>query len=112
MSAGIKSLCHHTKPTNAIVSFLFKFKIYVSGCLCMSVYHVHAWCPRRPEEVIRFLAIRVINSHEPPCECWELNLGSQEEWPMLLTAEHLFMVSTNVSCALTTHRGRTDWCCR
>lgn len=58
-------------------------------CLYMSVYYVHAWCPRKPEEVMRFLGIRVINSHEPPCECWELNLDSQEEWPILLTADHL-----------------------
>lgn len=26
----------------------------------MSVYHVHAWCPQRPEEVIRFPGTEVM----------------------------------------------------
>ena len=29
----------------------------------------------------------IIDSHEPPCGCWELNSGPLEEQPMLLTPE-------------------------
>lgn len=32
---------------------------------CMSVYHVHAWCPQRPEEVIRFPGTEVMDGWDP-----------------------------------------------
>jgi hypothetical protein len=33
---------------------------------------------------------RVVDSCEMPCGCWELNLGSLKEQPMLLTVEPSF----------------------
>ncbi|KAM7331959.1 hypothetical protein ACRRTK_008667 [Alexandromys fortis] len=29
----------------------------------------------------------IVDGHEPPCGCWELNSGPLEEQPVLLTAE-------------------------
>lgn len=53
---------------------------------CRSGHYFHAWCLQ---------TIRGIRSHwmggtdgdEVPCECWELNLGSLEEQPVLSTTE-------------------------
>jgi hypothetical protein len=42
--------------------------------VCMSVYRIPAECPRRPEAVGSF-GTRVRDGCEPPCGCWELNLG-------------------------------------
>lgn len=39
---------------------------------CMSVYHLHAWCPWRSEEGVRVPGTGVADC-EPPCRCWELN---------------------------------------
>jgi hypothetical protein len=36
-----------------------------------------------PEEGIKSL----LDGHEPPCGCWELNLGPLKEQTVLLTAE-------------------------
>lgn len=46
---------------------------------CMSVYHVHDWCPGVPEEGVRFPGTRVTDACEPPCGCWESNIGPLEE---------------------------------
>lgn len=47
----------------------------------MSVHHVHAWCPRRPEEGI---GTEVTNGCELPYGFGELNLDPLEEQPVLL----------------------------
>lgn len=54
---------------------------------CISVYHMHAWCPQRSEEGIRSPGTGVPDNCELPCGCWDLNLGSLEEKPVLLAAE-------------------------
>jgi hypothetical protein len=47
---------------------------------------VHSWYPRGSEDVGPH-GYRVMDSCKPPCRCWELNLGSLEEQPVLLTTE-------------------------
>jgi hypothetical protein len=39
------------------------------------VYHVHAWCPWRPQEGVRSPGTGVANS----CGCWELSSGPLQE---------------------------------
>lgn len=48
---------------------------------------VHAWCPSRAKEVVRSPGTGVTDAHEPPCECWELNLGPLQELQVLLATE-------------------------
>lgn len=55
--------------------------------VCMSVYHVHAWCPWRPEQSVRCLGTRDTDSWEPLCGCWESNLDPLEGLHVVLTAE-------------------------
>jgi hypothetical protein len=50
---------------------------------CMSVYHVHAWCPQWLEEGIGSPGTRITDDFELLCGCWELNLGSLEEQQVL-----------------------------
>ena len=40
--------------------------------------------PQKPEEDIRFPGTGVTGGFEPPCWCWELNLGTLKEQPVLL----------------------------
>lgn len=55
---------------------LFRIILYVLSVmlLCMSVYHVHAWCPRNSKEGMDPLE-QVIDGCEPPCECWKSIVG-------------------------------------
>ena len=53
---------------------------------CKPVYHMHAWCFWKPEEGIGSPGAGVTNGCEPPCGCWESNLGPPGEQPVLLTA--------------------------
>lgn len=53
----------------------------------MSVYHVCALHPWRPESSIASPENGVINVCEMPCRCWKLNPGSLQKLPGLLTAE-------------------------
>ena len=46
--------------------------VFLSVCLC---------------EGVRFPGAGVTDSCEPPCGCWELNLGPLEEQPVLIDAE-------------------------
>ena len=40
-------------------------------CLsCMSLYHLHLWCPQRPEEGFRSSGTGVTDNCEPPCGGW------------------------------------------
>jgi hypothetical protein len=48
---------------------------------------MHEYCWRMPEEDTRFLGTGITDGSEPPCRCWELNLGPLEEQPLLLTIE-------------------------
>jgi hypothetical protein len=43
--------------------------------------------PEKGGTGLQILGVRVIGSCEPPCECWELNLGPLEEYTLLLTTE-------------------------
>ena len=43
--------------------------------------------PQWPEEGIRPIVTEATGSGEPPCGCWELNLGSQQEQQVLLASE-------------------------
>ena len=52
--------------------------------MCMSVNQVYAWCLQRPE--VRS-GTEVVDSCELACESWELNSGSLEGQPVLLTTE-------------------------
>jgi hypothetical protein len=51
------------------------------------VYHIHACCLWRPEEGIRPLGTKVIDSYKPPSGHWELKLDPLEEQQVLLTTE-------------------------
>lgn len=44
-------------------------------------------CSKRPKEVIKSPGARVTDNCEPPCQCWWLNLGPQEEQTLFLTDE-------------------------
>lgn len=52
----------------------------------LSVYHVHAWCPPRPEGNAGSPGTRVIGSRLP-FGFWEPNLGPLQKQPLLLTTE-------------------------
>jgi hypothetical protein len=43
--------------------------------------------PREAREYVIYAGNGVINSCQPSCGCWELNLGPLEEQPVLLTTE-------------------------
>lgn len=51
---------------------------------CMSVYHVHAWCPQRLEEGPGLLGSGVTDSFEPPSGFWEPNPTPMQKRPVLL----------------------------
>ena len=52
----------------------------------MSVYHMHAWCLRRPAEDIGSLGLE-LQMLVSAIRCWELNPGPLEEQQVLLTNE-------------------------
>lgn len=45
---------------------------------CVSIYHRHAWCLWKTKEGIRSPGAGVTEGCEPPCGCWEQNLGLLE----------------------------------
>lgn len=53
----------------------------------ISVYHIYAWCPRRPKEGLRTHGPGVTDSYDLSCGCWKSNPGPVDEEPVLLTAE-------------------------
>lgn len=61
--------------------FFFKFYLYmyvliyfyVHPCFVFIMYCMYAW----------YQHIEVADSCEQPCDCWELNLGPQQEQNML-----------------------------
>ena len=52
---------------------------------CMSVHHVHAWCPRRPKGVIRSLGTGVDDYCELSCRYLKPSPGPLVMKPVLLT---------------------------
>lgn len=54
---------------------------------CIFVYYMHAWCPWRLAEGVRFLGTEVTDNCEVGCMFWEANSGPLEEQPLLLAAE-------------------------
>ena len=48
-------------------------------CLHVSVHHICAWYPWRPEEGGRCPGAGATDGCEPPCGCWELNPSPLEE---------------------------------
>lgn len=52
--------------------------------LCMVCTACVAWCPGRSEEESGSPKIRIKDGCEPPCACWEWNLGPPKEQKVLL----------------------------
>ena len=52
-------------------------------CLHMCLYSMHVQDTQKPEEGVRSPGTGVIDSCEPPCVCWESNLGPVEKQPVL-----------------------------
>ena len=63
--------------------YLFLFYVYECFPACMSVYHIPAQCPGRPEEGIRSPGTGAVDGCELPCGCWELNVGPLQGQPQL-----------------------------
>ena len=77
--------------TEGLGLFVTDYLVYFI-VMCMNVlsagvfvYHMRAWCSQRPKGGTGTPGSGVKDSCELPCRCWELNLGSQEEQPVLLT---------------------------
>lgn len=51
----------------------------------MCGHHMYTWYPLRSEEGNTSPGTVVMNGCEPPCRCWDLNLGPLQE--LLLTTE-------------------------
>lgn len=51
---------------------------------CMSLHHVHAWCPWESEGETGFPKALVAEC-KLPCGCWEESTGLLEEQPVLST---------------------------
>jgi hypothetical protein len=54
---------------------------------CMSVHRMHAWYLWKPKRSVRSLGAGGIDGCESLCGRWELNPGSPEQQPLLLTTE-------------------------
>ena len=64
--------------------------------------HMHAYCQQKLEEHVSS-ETGVMDGCEPPCGSWELNPGSLEEQPVLLTTEP-FLYSLGFSSDICTMR--------
>lgn len=56
---------------------------------CLYLYHLSAWYPWKLGEGVGPSGTGVTDGYEPPCGCWELNLGPLEEQPGLLQQNSL-----------------------
>ena len=58
-----------------LIFYLFLFYFMCMNVLpaCLSVHHMSAWCPGKPEEGIRFPRTGVTDGCKTPSVCWELN---------------------------------------
>ena len=76
------------------LSQLFLLKTYYFSFMCMSVllacmtvYHMHVWCPQESEDVIGSPETGVADCCKTPYRCWELNLGLLQEQQVFLISE-------------------------
>jgi hypothetical protein len=53
---------------------------------------MHAWCPKNPEEGIRYPQNRDRDGCELPCEYWNLNLGPLEDQAVILITMPAFQL--------------------
>lgn len=65
--------------------------------VCMSVHHSHAWCPKRPEEVVGSAGTVGKDCCELTYWCWESNLSPLEDQPMFLTAQQTLQPHWDIS---------------
>ena len=63
---------------------------YVNEFSCMYVYHVCVWCPRKSEEGVRVLDLKLwmVESRHVG-GCWDLNLSPLQEQQVPITIEPL-----------------------
>lgn len=61
---------------------------------CVYVHRVRAWCPLEVRKGHQIPG--VTHGYKPPCRCWELNLGPQQEQQVLLTVGELFINLYNI----------------
>lgn len=66
-------LLSHWSLYQFLKKFLFLFYVFKCFCLHICLHHVLAWCPWRSENGIRTPRTGVLNSCEPPHECWKMN---------------------------------------
>lgn len=57
------------QPFKKLLPLLLRAWAFLS--VCISVYHVHAWCLQKPEEDAGSPEKRVTDYHELSCGCWE-----------------------------------------
>lgn len=74
--------------------------VFLSICLCSPYVEK----PGRSEEGVKSLETGVIGSREPPCACWESNLGPLQEQKLLLTTGYL----SSPMCPLFLRFQKTD----
>lgn len=75
--------CDSVRVRVLFFSLFFKFMCISVILACGSMYHSHAWCPRRSEEGIRSHGIEVKDGSESPCMCCELLCPLQEQQMLL-----------------------------
>lgn len=68
----------------------------------MSVYHAHAWCPRRPEEGVKSPEAGASESCELTHGCWKWSLVPLEEQPAPFTTELLLQLHAQLFMAFCT----------
>ena len=80
---------NNSSTMTIIICFVCAFYFICCECLpaCMFVHHLHAWCVYRPERGNWIPGTGVLDDCETPCGYWELNPGSLEQQPVLLTAK-------------------------
>lgn len=62
----------------------------------MQVYHLRTWCPRRPEEDIRFSKTGDTDGCEPQYECWDPNLDPLQQQQVLITTESTLQTEEDI----------------
>ena len=92
------ALCSANSPSVQFFPPLWILKIFLHLFNLFYVYECFAYMyvcvpcvymipPRRPEKDIKYPGTGVTDNCEPPCGCWELNLGPLQEQQVLLTSE-------------------------
>jgi hypothetical protein len=102
---------------NIIYNIYTYTHIYLCVCICMcicicNVTPYETWYLWKSEEEVRSPGNGVMESCEPPCGCWEPDLGSLHEQRVLLTAEtsswpqHICSCCNPLSHFFINHRNR------